>query len=324
MNFTLRQLRAFVSVARLGSFTRAARTLDISQPALTVQIRQLEDALGVRLLDRNTRSVTLSQVGREFVPVLERILEEINTFTSDARDVTSRRRGLVTIAAIPSICSSLLPDVVAQFKSAHPGITVKMRDTLAQTVIALVKTREVDFGIASSEHDPEIEMTALFTDRMSVLFPPGHPIGQHSRITLKELSRCPLIYLDAGSSVRALVERAFESTGMRVAPAYEVTYMTTAIAMVRAGLAVTVLPAATAQEAQQTSDLLAREIHHERFRRQICLIQASGRSASPAAKEFMELVQAVCKARKLADSTSRRSSVNEPGRENQEPRDTHL
>jgi DNA-binding transcriptional LysR family regulator len=88
-----------------------------------VQIRQLEDALGVRLLDRNTRSVTLSQVGREFVPVLERILDEINTFTSDAREVTSRRRGLVTIAAIPSICSSLLPDVIAQFKSAHPGIT---------------------------------------------------------------------------------------------------------------------------------------------------------------------------------------------------------
>jgi DNA-binding transcriptional LysR family regulator len=321
MNFTLRQLRAFVSVARLGSFTRAARMLGVSQPALTVQIRQLEDALGVRLLDRNTRSVTLSQVGREFVPVLERILDEINTFTSDAREVTSRRRGLVTIAAIPSICASLLPDAIAQFKSAHPGITVKMRDTLAQTVIALVKAREVDFGIASTLRDPEIETQTLFTDWMSVLFPPGHPIGQHARVTLKELARYPLIYLDAGSSVRALVERAFESAGMRVSPAYEVTYMTTAVAMVRAGHGVTVLPAATAQEAQQTSNLMAREIHHERFRRQICLIQASGRSASPAAREFMELVQAACRARKLAGSTRRPSPVAERGVETRQPRD---
>src|SRR6188508_2060428 len=115
MNFTLRQLRAFVSVARLGSFTRAARVLEISQPALTVQIRQLEEALGVRLLDRSTRSVSLSQVGREFVPVLERILDEINTFTSDARELTAGKRGLVTVAALPSICASLLPDAVAQF-----------------------------------------------------------------------------------------------------------------------------------------------------------------------------------------------------------------
>jgi DNA-binding transcriptional LysR family regulator len=99
--------------------------------------------------------------------------------------------------------------------------------------------------------------------------------------------------------------------------------MTTAIAMVRAGLGVTVQPAATAQETQQTSNLLAREIHHERFRRQICLIQATGRSASPAAKEFMELVQAVCKARKLAGSASRPSPVTEAPAGKQQPSDTH-
>ena len=77
MNFTLRELEAFLGVARFGNFTRAARSLHMSQPALTVRIRHLEDALGVRLLDRTTRSVALTQVGREFLPVVERVLGEI-------------------------------------------------------------------------------------------------------------------------------------------------------------------------------------------------------------------------------------------------------
>ena len=300
MNFTLRQLRAFVSVARLGSFTRAARVLRISQPALTVQIRQLEEALGVRLLDRNTRSVTLSQVGREFVPVLERILDEINTFTSDARELTSGKRGVVTVAALPSICASLLPDAVAQFKAAHPGITVRMRDTLAQTVIGLVKAREVDFGIASAtQQDPEIETSSLFTDRMSALFPQKAHTGKNGKVTLKELSRHPLIFLDAGSSVRALVDRAYEAIGMHVTPAFEVVYMSTAVGLVRAGLGVAVLPSATAHEAQQAEGLVARDINHERLRRQISIIQSKGRSPSPAAQAFIETVKRVCGTRKL-------------------------
>src|SRR5438034_4087325 len=98
----LRELEAFLDVARLGSFTRAARSLNMSQPALTVRIRHLEEALWVRLLDRTTRSVTLTQVGREFLPVVERVIGEITAVADNARELVGKRRGLVTVAALPS------------------------------------------------------------------------------------------------------------------------------------------------------------------------------------------------------------------------------
>src|SRR5260370_11388716 len=113
MNFTLRELEAFLGVARLGNFTRAAKALHMSQPALTVRIRHLEDALGVRLLDRTTRSVALTQIGREFLPVVARVLGEIDAVSVNARDVAGRRRGVVTVAALPSVAATLLPGLIA-------------------------------------------------------------------------------------------------------------------------------------------------------------------------------------------------------------------
>src|SRR6266516_1026116 len=137
MNFTLRELEAFLDVARLGSFTRAARSLNMSQPALTVRIRHLEEALGVRLLDRTTRSVALTQIGREFLPVVARVLGEIDAVAVNARDVAGRRRGVVTVAALPSAASTLLPAIIAAFKARHRGIVVRLRDGVAQRVTAL-------------------------------------------------------------------------------------------------------------------------------------------------------------------------------------------
>jgi len=125
MNFTLRELEAFLGVARLGNFTRAAKALNMSQPALTVRIRHLEEALGVRLLDRTTRSVALTQIGREFLPVVARVLGEIDAVAVNARDVAGRRRGVVTVAALPSAASTLLPAIIAAFKARHRGIVVR-------------------------------------------------------------------------------------------------------------------------------------------------------------------------------------------------------
>src|SRR5688572_33127345 len=109
MNFSLRQLRARSAVARTASFTRAAAELNMSQPALTVQIRSLEAALGLRLLDRNTRRVQLTAIGRELLPVFERVLGDIRAVTENARELAAGDRGTVQVAALPSVCARLLP-----------------------------------------------------------------------------------------------------------------------------------------------------------------------------------------------------------------------
>src|SRR5919202_6490375 len=137
MSVSLRQVRAFVSVAHLGSFTRAASLLHLSQPALTVQIRRLEEALGVRLLDRNTRTVELTRVGRELAPVFQRILRELDSVVIDTRDLAAKRYGVVRIAALPSVAAGLLPDAIAAFHEANPRVTFVLKDVIASRVLTL-------------------------------------------------------------------------------------------------------------------------------------------------------------------------------------------
>jgi LysR family transcriptional regulator, carnitine catabolism transcriptional activator len=295
MNFTLRELEAFLGVARLGNFTRAARSLNMSQPALTVRIRHLEDALGVRLLDRTTRSVALTQVGREFLPVVERVLGEIDAVAVNARELAGKRRGLVTVAALPSIASTLLPATVAAFKTRHPGITVRLRDAVAQRVIGLVKSGEADFGIGSpTARDPELRVSHLMDDPVCVALPPGHPLARRDRIRLEDLLKSPLILMDREYSVRALIERAFQSIGRTVAPAYEASYVPTALGLVKAGLGIAVVARSAAGEAAELVGLRARPIDHPALVRHIGLIESASRSLSPAAQQLVGAVHQAC------------------------------
>src|SRR5947209_15752633 len=117
MDVSLRQMRAFLAVARTLSFTRAATEANLSQPALTVQIRTLEEQLGVKLFDRSSRSVELTRLGRELVPTFQRLLREFDETVTGVRDIARHGRGSVRLAALPSIAAGILPDVIVRFRS---------------------------------------------------------------------------------------------------------------------------------------------------------------------------------------------------------------
>ena len=297
MNFTLRDLEAFLGVAQMGNFTRAARALHMSQPALTVRIRHLEDALGVRLLDRTTRSVSLTRAGREFLPVVERALSEISAVAVNAQDLARGRRGLVTVAALPSVASTILPKIIAAFRASRPGITVRLRDVAAERVTALVKSGEADFGIGTvPRDDPELRVSPLVMNSISAVFPPGHSLARWSRIQLEHLLAYPLILMDKQFGVRTVVDAAFETLGSVIAPAYELSYVPTALALVSVGLGVAVLAAsATVAAAIRGAGLDARVIDHPMLVRRIDLIEHATRSLSPPAQEFADAVSAACR-----------------------------
>jgi DNA-binding transcriptional LysR family regulator len=108
-DLNLRQLQTFVTVARLGSFTRAARLLHLSQPALTKQVRQLEETLGVRLFDRATRTIELTRIGKELAPVVTQLLQEIEAVVVNTKELAAQSRGVIWVASLPSISSTILP-----------------------------------------------------------------------------------------------------------------------------------------------------------------------------------------------------------------------
>lgn|SRR5512146_1140706 len=291
MNVSVDQIRAFVTAAATKNFTRAASTLCLSQPALTMRIRQLEESLQLRVFDRHTRSVQLTRVGRELLPVFAQLLSQFDAAIAGAKDLASLRHGSVRVAALPSVAGFCLPPIVSKFKSEHPRIGFVLRDAVNSKVCDMVKGEEVDLGIVHREQPmQDFDAIDLFEDRLHAVFPAGHPLQSAHAITMGTLSRYPLVLMDHQTSVRALVDRALLLANKSSTPACEATYITTAIAMVRAGLGIAVLPS-TGLELQMYPEIRSAPIADRSLVRNVAAIVRRGMSLSPPAALFLELLK---------------------------------
>lgn len=291
MDLNLREIRAFVAVAQTGSFTRAAAKLNVSQPALTVQIRRLEETLGARLFDRNSRMVTLTSVGRELLPVLHKSLADMQRVLDDARALGDGSRGTVRIACLPSFAAGRLPALIRDFRAEAPGVTFEIRDVVASMVNQLVRAGEFDLGVTGGEvTDAELEILHSAQDRLMVVCPRAHPLAKKRRVAAADLAGYPLVLTAAGTSVRAIVDTAFDEAGRTPEIACEPTYMMTAVAMVRAGLGITILPG-SAPEIRAERELVGRPIDDRRFIRPIALIKKRARTLPPVALAFAEALK---------------------------------
>ncbi|HEY3538985.1 MAG: LysR family transcriptional regulator [Trinickia sp.] len=292
MDLNLREIRAFVAVAQTGSFTRAAARLNLSQPALTVQIRRLEETLGARLFDRNSRTVTLTSVGRELLPVLHKSLADMQRVLDDARALGDGSRGAVRIACLPSFAAGRLPALIRDFRTDAPHVTFEIRDVVASMVNQLVKAGEFDLGVTGGEIvDPELEILHRAEDRLMVVCPRGHPLAKKRRVGASDLAGYSLVLTAAGTSVRAIVDAAFDEAECTPDIACEPTYMMTAVAMVRAGLGITILPG-SAPEIRAERELVGRPIDDRRFVRPIALIKKRARTLPPVALSFADALKA--------------------------------
>jgi len=284
---TLRQMRAFLTIVRLGSFTGAARQLHLTQPALTVQLRQLEQALGVRLLDRTTRTATPTRIGAEFARALAPLLAELDTVLERVQDHAALRTGRVDLATLPSLASTVLPEVIARLRVSSPGLRVRMREAVTGPVGEMVRAGLVDFGIGGSvKEDGELEVQHLFDDPLLLIFPREHPLAARRSVTLHQLLEVPLLLPEPNSGIRHAVDHAFAAAGLPMEPAQEAVSTGTLVGMVRAGLGLGVLPS-TAVEMQVIPDLRALPIGDPPLTRPIALVRRAGRSLSPAAEAFL-------------------------------------
>lgn len=291
MDAELRHLRAFLAVAQQGTFTRAASMLGVSQPTLTVQIRQLEDALGVKLFDRNNRRVALTAAGRDLVTPLERLVLDFDAIAARSQELTSHRRGIVTVAALPSIAASLLPRAIASLTAEHSGIVVRVRDMTADAIVESVKAGDADVGLGSvMRPDADLFVRPLFTDRLCAWIPADHALARRQRIAFAELTRWPLVLTSRDSSVRQLIERSAERQRLPIQIAQEATYMSTAIGMVAAGLGVGILPESTIG-ANAPAGPRTVAIHSPVLRRSLVILSRRGRALAPAAERLIAAIE---------------------------------
>ncbi|HTG88777.1 MAG TPA: LysR family transcriptional regulator [Vicinamibacterales bacterium] len=290
----LRLIRAFLALARAGSFTRAASELHMSQPTLTVQIQQLETWLGVKLFDRNKRHVALTQAGRDLLVPLERILIDVEAIATNAEELLEHRRGLVTVAALPSVAAGLLPRAIKKLTEEYPGITVRVYDGVASTVAAMVRSGQVDFGISSQTYgDRELTSHVLMMDRLCAVVASNHPLARKRSMTLHELAKHPLILMVKDSSSRQIVDLAFDREGLVGNVAYETTYGTSVAGFTQAGLGIGILPESMAAP----SRLHQLRIRGEKLTRRIGIVMRAGRSLSPTADRLKRTLESVAGAR---------------------------
>ncbi|HEX7339292.1 MAG TPA: LysR family transcriptional regulator [Rhodanobacteraceae bacterium] len=291
MKSGFRHIRGFLQVAELGSFTQAAQNLHVSQPALTVQIHQLEEDLGVRLFDRDRRKVTLTPAGKRLLAPMQKVLDNFDEACKLAHELGDLSRGRLAIAALPSVAANWLPQRIARFHETYPNIEVRVIDVVSDQVQTLVAEASVDLGVGVwLRRDLAIQFKKLFEDRMHVFFPPDHELASVSSPNLKVISRYPHISMARTTSVRQLLDHALQETDLSVDVTCEVDRLSTAINMVRAGVGIAVLPLSTL-DSISCEGLLHRPIEGHYLQRAIGVMTPRKRLLSPAAEAFSLALQ---------------------------------
>ena len=288
MPITLRRIRSFIAVAEVGGFGRAANELNLSQPALSAHIAELEAQLGVALFRRTTRQVRLTAVGERFLDRVKRTIADLETMVLEISEEAAIQRGRVTVAAVPSIAARLLPRILSRFAQDHRGITVQICDDRAEVIERKVERSEVDFAIGPAlERQTDLEFERIVDDPFLAIFPKTHRLARKRSVCLAQLIEFPLIAMRPGINMRSIMEHAFAQSDLVLRPAHEVNHHDTLTGMVEAGLGVGAMPALTISIVRQPG-LAMVPIVEPTVVRQIGIIKRRGEPLSAAARLFAD------------------------------------
>ncbi len=287
-NLSLRQLRAFDEVARQGAFAPAARELCITQSALSESIRQLEDAVGMRLFDRTTRTVGLTSAGQAFWQDVRQAFDTLEQGIQNLGDLAAHRRGKVRIAAAPSVLAVLLLPVLPALHAQYPGIEVDLVEDSAEGIAQRVQAGWVDFGVgAAHPAGGELVTQPLVSDQMGLVARADEPLLQAPHLMAADVAALPFVGLTTDTAISQL---------LAAAPGMPANVLQTPLRMsnppllfeaVRLGLGVTIVPALTARHPGM-GDLGFRLLDAPYILRRTLLIQRPRRALSPAAQLLCE------------------------------------
>lgn len=281
MNVSLRQLRAFLAVAKLCHFRRAAESLHLTQPAISRHIADLEMELDVRLFDRNTREVVPTEAGRYLQVALERVLDELEGVLAHVHSESERRHGKVRVAAAPTLAASLMPACIAACARDYPELTVQLHDQSQLLVLDSVRGGQVDFGLAIEPPDGDaFDLETIQRDPFVLVCQSSDPLAQRATVPWKKLRGRRLILLDYTSGSRRLIDQQLALHQIQANVVQQTGHAQTAFRMVEAGLGITVTPRLSLPASAQ----LAVRPLTPTATRAITLVRRRHRSLSPLAE----------------------------------------
>ena len=298
INFELLDLRAFLGVYEFRSFHKAAEVLNISQPALSRRVQNLESRLRVSLLERSTRHVLPTAAGRSFEPMARRLLEELETSLISIGSFGQQQTGQVTIAALPSAALHFLPGLTKKFSARYPLMRLRVLDRLILEGFECVIRGEAEFGInVNDPTETDLSFLPLLDDPYVFVCHRSHPLAKKKRITWQDLPGTPLISIGRASDGgnRLLFDDVLGKTKLRLNWLYEVYNYTTALRLIEAGVGASVMPRLGSRKSPN-SPITTVPIGPTELARSIGIIERRRGRLSPAAKFLKDALIAECNA----------------------------
>ncbi|MFT2109949.1 LysR family transcriptional regulator [Marinomonas sp. 2405UD68-3] len=248
----IKQIRAFVTIARTLSFAEAANILHLSQPTLSLTIKNLEESLGGRLLSRTTRTIALTPEGDALLPIAKQLLAQWDNAQEEIHQRFSLKKGKIAIAAMPSFAASLLPEGLVNYHKKYPKIKIEVHDVLADTVVDMVRQGRLEIGISFDPGNSEdLSFKPLFKDRFIAVIPENHDLKDALQVSWRHLLKDDFITLQRPSSLRQLIEETLEKNDLTLSVAYDAHQLATVGRMVATGLGVAVVPALCEQQMRE-------------------------------------------------------------------------
>lgn len=288
-NITLRQLRAFAAAAQLHSMARAAQQLHITSSALSMLISSLEGELGVRLFERTTRALALTDAGRELLPTVQGVFEGLDVALERLRQSASRKAGRLSLATSPLLAATLVPVLLARLRERFADVRLDLLDLPVNEIAQAVRSGHADVGICTADMDhPDLRSTTLYQDRLVLCCRADHPLALRREVRWDELAGEPMAVLRRGAGLRTLVEQGFAQAGIALRAAHEVTQVQSAIGLVEAGLALSALPSYALASARSTQ-VLGVALTAPVIQRDIVALTLPARPLSACGEAFLAL-----------------------------------
>lgn len=283
------QLRTFLEVSRLKSFSRAAQKLLRTQPAISAQIRSLEQEVGARLFDRDGGKVTFTSAGRLFEPFAEYCMERQRHILLAVAEQERSPRGELSISANEATHLYVLPQVFAQFRRQYPRVMLSVVRAERLRTLESVANREVDFGVVSQPvRDPRLTVELIHRDELAVVAPKGHPLAGRAAVKIRDLAKFPLL-LPAQGRRREQLDELFRVNDAAPRVAMEVESSEMLKRYVSVGLGLGFLPRTNVAEEERSGALCVLSLEGVRLARDLALVFRKDRQISRAAQEFLEI-----------------------------------
>ena len=290
MRINFKLLGTFLAVADNVSFRKASEQTHLSLPAVSMQIKQLEEQLGVALFQRTTRRVELTPEGEKLMISVRKAMAELDGALTHIQQAADVQRGHLSFACVPTVAGTRLPPLMMAFARQYPGISVRVRELTQPGLLEAVRKREVDFAIGPEpEKLGELDFQPLFVDDFVALLPAGHPAAAKSSITLRELVKMPLLSLGS-SQFHVHLLQMLQQEGLAPELNYEFTHVSTLVAMAEVGLGVGIMPKVAVP---RHDALRVLKIVRPSMSRTIGIVTIRGHTPSPSAGRFVEMCGAL-------------------------------